>query len=83
MDRAQGPGDRSAAPEHSGLELRAEAAVVPKPSPGRIVLRGHTDLGPIAKFQPLPDQQPFDQQLPVPQSPLLPLLQRQTENRRR
>ena len=79
-----GPGrHRFAVLEHSGPELQAEAAVVPKPSPGHTVLPGHTDLGPVAKLQPLPDQQPFDQQLPVPQSPLLPLLQRRTENRRR
>lgn len=37
--------------------------------------RMHTDLVPIAKLQPLPDEQPFNQQLPVPDSPLLPFLQ--------
>ena len=60
----------------------AQETQVCGPSLGASASGDHTDLGPVAKLQPLPDQQPFDQQLPVPQSPLLPLLQRRTENGR-
>lgn len=37
--------------------------------------RSHTDLVPVAKLQPLPDEQSSGQELPVPQGPLLPFLQ--------
>lgn len=40
-------------------------------TPGLFCLqRPHADLGPVAEFQPLSDEQSSDQQLPVPQCPL-------------
>lgn len=45
-------------------------------TPGLFCLqRSHADLGPISELQPLSDEQSSDQQLPVPQRPLLLFLQ--------
>jgi hypothetical protein len=45
-------------------------------TPGLFCLqRPHADLGPIAEFQPLSDEESSDQQLPVPQRPLFLFLQ--------
>lgn len=45
-------------------------------TPGLFCLqRPHADLGPVAEFQPLSDEQSSDQQLPVPQCPLFLFLQ--------
>lgn len=66
---------RPGARHRLGVRVSALAGTFSKTHPAAPWAQAHTDLGPVSQLQLLADEQALGQQLPVPQRPLLPLLQ--------